>query len=161
VCNNTSWTWVSKSQVERWSQYSSETADIQLETAESLFRYLQLLLACLFYLTRSFPKLLHIYSPPAVVEVRPFASGKFRLRSHRPTFLEWKVPALPPQQCAVLPLLILTITTYPRSRLYSAPTKATANNCQCSSVVYSLLSACEACQMSTGMACVLQDFFPH
>lgn len=55
------------------------------------------------YLTRSCPKLLHIYSLLAQAIVRPSASFKLCSSSHRFPSLEWVVPALGPNRYAVSP----------------------------------------------------------
>ena len=60
-------------------EYSPKLVVFQLKAAEPLLGYAILHLFPPLYLTRSFPKLLHIYSPLAVADVRPFASSQIVL----------------------------------------------------------------------------------
>src|SRR5258706_9476158 len=69
----------------RLMEYSSKLAVFQLKAAEPLLGYAILHLITPLYLTRSSPKLLHIYSLLAAEDVRPFASlllTKLCPRSH-------------------------------------------------------------------------------
>src|SRR5258706_6693399 len=65
---------------------------------------------------------------------------------------EYNVPAILPNQCAVYSLLLSTGTNLVRPRHYNPPNENNANSCLCSSVVYSLLSACGVCQVDKPIA---------
>ena len=108
-------------------------------------------------LTRSCPKLLHIYSPLAQAIVRPSACFKLCSGSHRLPYSEWVVPALGPHRYAVYSPLIPTAIIHPQTLSSRYAPSSQINNCQCSTVSYSVISACGMCQSGFATRCRLQS----
>jgi hypothetical protein len=138
----------------------------ELEGPEPLLGYVPLHLFILFYLTRSCPELLHIYSLLATTDVCPLPSyiyARAHIASHLQNLTYQKY-----HHISALYILSCSPPQLIRPRNYDPPNEITASNCSCSSVLYSLLSACGACQTDKPLAeaspppkCVHQGFLPN
>ena len=137
----------------RLKGYSSKLAVVQLERPEPLFGYAILHLIPLLYLTRSSPQV-------AAYLLAPCAGGRAFLcflpncaRAHIASHFQ-NGQYQHYRQMSTLNILS-SYQPQPlirRSRVYGSPDETRVNNCECSTVVYSLLSACAFCQTNLASA---------
>jgi hypothetical protein len=64
--------------------------------------------------------------------------------------------------CRLIPLVAWNLPPLPPGQAYGGPTRDTSNKCECSTVGYSLISACVTCQEEEPLQCdhIVSSQFP-